>query len=95
MRALVFVLGILLHLFPSKDVTPAVIPPMPNYAPVVIPSCKKECACWDCYWIEAANEYADEFTALFNSYEVKRAKNGAMMIRRPGEKSFKFCKRGN
>lgn len=39
-------------------------------------------------------EYEDEFTALFNSYEIKRAKNGAMMIRRPGDKSFRFAKKG-
>jgi hypothetical protein len=46
------------------------------------------------YHAEAKQEYADEFTALFNSYECKRAKNGAMMIRRSGEKSFKFAKKG-
>ncbi|MFE1915012.1 hypothetical protein [Streptomyces anandii] len=48
---------------------------------------------WEAYHAEAYAEYADEFTALFNSYEVKRAKNGAMMIRRGNSGSYKFCKK--
>lgn len=39
-------------------------------------------------------EYADEFTALFNSYETKRAKNGRLMIRQGDSGSFKFAKKG-
>lgn len=50
---------------------------------------------WSAYYVEAFNEYADEFTALFNAMEYKRAKNGASMIRRPGDKSFKFVAKGN
>ena len=49
---------------------------------------------WSEFHADAYAEYADEFTALFNSYEMKRAKNGAMMIKRAGDKSFKFCKKG-
>lgn len=49
---------------------------------------------WDEYHALAYNEYADEFTALFNSYEVKRAKNGAMMIRVGNSGSYKFAKKG-
>lgn len=49
---------------------------------------------WAEYHAEAVAEYADEFTALFNSYETKRAKNGAMMIRQGNSGSFKFAKKG-
>jgi hypothetical protein len=49
---------------------------------------------WAGYHAEAMAEYADEFTALFNSYETKRAKNGAMMIRVGDSGSFKFAKKG-
>jgi len=64
---------------------------------VIIPAAEtEEIIAWE--WAQfnadAYLEYADEFTALFNSYEVKRAKNGAMMIKRAGDKSFKFCKKG-
>lgn len=31
-----------------------------------------------------------EFTNLFNAMEYKRSANGRSMIRRPGDKSFKF-----
>lgn len=64
------------------------IPPMPQSAPVT------ECICDECCYYEAVIEYADEFTALFNSYEVKRAKNGALMIRRGNSGSFKFARKG-
>lgn len=49
---------------------------------------------WDMYYAEALTEYEDEFTALFNSYETKRAKNGALMIRQGNTGSFKFAKKG-
>lgn len=47
---------------------------------------------WELYRIEAVMEYEDEFTALFNSYETKRAKNGRLMIRQGNSGSFKFAK---
>lgn len=49
---------------------------------------------WNEYHAEAYAEYADEFTALFNSYETKRAKNGALMIRSGNSGSYKFAKKG-
>lgn len=49
---------------------------------------------WNLYYREAEAEYADEFTALFNSYETKRAKNGALMIRQGDSGSYRFAKRG-
>lgn len=49
---------------------------------------------WDAYHADAYAEYEDEFTALFNSYETKVAKNGAMMIRKGNSGSFKFAKKG-
>lgn len=47
---------------------------------------------WDEFHAIAVQEYADEFTALFNSYETKRAKNGRIMIRQGDTGSFKFAK---
>lgn len=35
---------------------------------------------WREFWEDARNEYADEFTALFNSYTYKRSKNGRSMV---------------
>lgn len=35
---------------------------------------------WAMYWHEAYDEYADEFTALFNSYTYKVSKNGRSMV---------------
>lgn len=49
---------------------------------------------WAQFNADAYEEYADEFTALFNSYDVKQAKNGAMMLKRAGENTYKFCKKG-
>jgi hypothetical protein len=49
---------------------------------------------WELYELEAYAEYADEFTALFNSYEVKFSKNGRTMIRQGDSGSFKFAKKG-
>lgn len=48
---------------------------------------------WSEFWLDAVEEYEDEFTALFNSYEIKRAKNGAIMIRRGNSDSFRFAKK--
>ncbi len=47
---------------------------------------------WAEYHADAMAEYADEFTALFNSYEVKRAKNGRIMVRTGDTGSFKFAR---
>lgn len=60
-------------------------------APVAAAIEEKE---WTEYHAIAFEEYADEFTALFNSYETKRAKNGAMMIRQGNSGSYKFAKKG-
>jgi hypothetical protein len=49
---------------------------------------------WAAYHIEATNEYMDEFTALFNAIEFKRAKNGRSMVKGINDKSFKFAKKG-
>lgn len=48
---------------------------------------------WDAYHAEAMAEYADEFTALFNGYETKVAKNGRMMIRTGNAGPFKFARK--
>lgn len=52
------------------------------------------CMCDDCYHAEVFGEALMEFNALFNSYEVKRARNGALMIRSGNSGSFKFAKKG-
>lgn len=69
---------------------PMVIPVMPDYAPEIMEDEEYE---WAAYNAEACAEYADEFTALFNSYEVKRARNGALMIRSGNAGSFKFARK--
>lgn len=63
-----------------------VIPPMPQIAPVTEESTTAQDA-YDDAWCE--------FTNLFNSYETKRAKNGALMIRRGNKGSYTFAKKGN
>jgi hypothetical protein len=68
---------------------PVIIPPMPQHSPLIIEEQE-----WDDYNRDAYEEYADEFTALFNSYTTKRAKNGALMIRRGNSGSYKFAKKG-
>lgn len=50
---------------------------------------------WAEFHADAFKEYADEFTALFNSYETKRAKNGTMMIRQGDSGPYRFAKKGN
>lgn len=57
-------------------------------------NCGIDCGCWVCFEDEAYGDAQDEFTRLFNSYEYKLAKNGRSMIRRSGEKSFKFAPKG-
>lgn len=49
---------------------------------------------WELYSQEAYYDYVSEFTALFNSYETKRASNGRIMIRSGNSGSFKFAKKG-
>lgn len=66
--------------------------PTANVEPVAIAIEIPEELEWDAYHAEAYIEYADEFTALFNSYETKRAKNGRLMIRQGDTGSFKFAK---
>lgn len=48
---------------------------------------------WAEFHADAVEEYEDEFTALFNSYETKWSKNGRLMIRQGDSGSFKFVKR--
>ena len=48
---------------------------------------------WAAFHVDAIEEYADEFTALFNSYETKVAKNGAMMIRQGNSGPYKFARK--
>ena len=57
-------------------------------------TCECDACEWDEYYGEAYSEYYDEFTALFNAIEYKRSKNGRSMVRRPGDKSFKFVAKG-
>lgn len=91
MHIVALILGMLLTLIgsgkaASHDVI--VIPPMPQVAPI---ASEEE---WELYHAEAVKDYAAEFTALFDSYEVKRAKNGALMIRQGNSGSFRFAKKG-
>lgn len=83
---LVLILSVLMGGTTQTPVT--VIPPMPQHSPKVAEEME-----WSEYHADATKEYADEFTALFNSYEVKRAKNGAMMIRSGNTGSFKFARK--
>jgi len=48
---------------------------------------------WAEYHADAFAEYADEFTALFNSYETKWSKNNRLMIRQGDTGSFKFARK--
>ncbi|MFE1145211.1 hypothetical protein [Streptomyces rochei] len=73
----------------DQDVSVVVIPPKPQHSPAMA-----EANDWAMYWHEAYEEYEDEFTALFNKLECKRAKNGALMIRRGNKGSYKFAKKG-
>lgn len=67
------------------------IPPMPMHAPTIAIANDDE---WELYNQEAYYDYASEFTALFDSYEIKHTKNNRMMIRTGNSGSFKFVKKG-
>jgi hypothetical protein len=49
---------------------------------------------WSEFHAIAVQEYADEFTAIFDALECKRAKNGRLMIRSGNSGSYKFAKKG-
>jgi hypothetical protein len=94
---MITIIALVLQAFMSL-VTPGnsdvvVIPPMPQDAPHITVIDADDYG-WAEYYTEAYDEYADEFTALFNSYEIKRAKDGRLMIRRGNSGSFKFAKKG-
>lgn len=82
----------------AEPVNVVIVPPSPNYHPIYSRWHSTECECNECEWRtfkrEAQQEYADEFTAYFNAIEYKRASNGVSMIKRPGDKSFRFVKKG-
>ena len=56
----------------------------PGAATATTSNAVQECMCerceWDAYYGEAYSDYADEFTALFNSYTYKLSRNGRSMI---------------
>lgn len=84
-----YILGALLTFLGLSNSQADVIPPMSTYAPSVIAYEDDELD-WFVYNLEAQTEYAAEFTALFNSYETKWSKNNRLMMKKPGDKSFKF-----
>lgn len=88
MRAIIVLIFWTISLMLPAHIESAVIiiPAKPQTAPIEFT--------WDEFHADAVAEYADEFTALFNSYETKVAKNGAMMIRQGNSGSFKFAKKG-
>jgi hypothetical protein len=96
MSIVAFILAMLLPLIGGKaeSATVMVIPPMPQHAPRYVRDTGNDELEWFIYNLEAQRDYADEFTALFNSYEVKRAKNGALMIRQGNSGSYRFAKKG-
>lgn len=70
-----------------------VIPAKPAYMPdSYAPELDEETE-WDLYKLEAYYDYCDEFDAIFNAVEFKRAKNGRSMVKGINDKSFKFCKK--
>jgi hypothetical protein len=86
------ILQVLVSLITPREVSVVIIPV--SETADLANEYRNGCDCFDCYHAEVFEEAIDEFTALFNSYEVKRAKNGALMIRRGNSGSYKFCKKG-
>lgn len=90
-------------------VKPAAIvaPPMPDYAPT---NCKPEdvpgweCLCnrltceWcgseDGFWCDEYDHAEACFNRLFAGVEVKRSKNGRLMVKGNYARTFKFAKKG-
>lgn len=48
---------------------------------------------WEAYHADAYSEYVAKFDALFNRYQIKRAKNGRLMLRDGDSGPYKFVKR--
>lgn len=87
---IMLVLNLILMGRVNADVAIVTIPAKPELPPYV----EDNDAEWDDYQWDAYEEYAAEFTALFNSYETKRARNGALMIRKGNSGSYRFAKKG-
>lgn len=85
---LMLVLNLILMGRVNADVAIVVIPEKPSVSPAVMEEQE-----WSEYHAEAVSEYADEFTALFNSYETKWSKNNRLMIRKGNTGSYTFAKR--
>jgi hypothetical protein len=47
---------------------------------------------WGEFWQNSFVEHAAAFDAYFDAMEFRVSKNGRSMIRRPGDKSFRFVK---
>lgn len=102
---LALILSVITSLFMGRaeDTRVVVIPAKPDYSPDYVAGAfdhlygeqeLTEEQEWELYNQEAYYDYVSQFTALFNSYEVKHARNGALMIRRGNTGSFKFAKKG-
>jgi hypothetical protein len=85
------VIRVLMALITPAHADVIVIPPMPKHSPNLPPipfAIDDEEREWSEYYADAYAEYADEFTALFNSYSYRVSKNGRSMI------NGKFVKMG-
>lgn len=87
------ILSVLMGMGNQKPSPVVIIPAKPQYypSPVVIDHDENE---WFEYFVDAYQEYADEFAALFNATEVKWSRNNRLMIKPAGATSFKFAKKG-
>lgn len=65
----------------------------PTVAPANAMHAENEEQEWAEFHALATQEYADEFTAFFDSYETKWSKNGRLMMRAGDSGSFKFVKK--
>ena len=96
---IILILSLVMNLGTKQEAAPVVIiPAMPQYYPtqhLTQPYFHgDDCLCDACCYKQAYIEYSVDFTELFNSYETKRAKNGALMIRRGNSGSYRFAKKG-